>query len=160
MIADPCSLYHGFKRIDEDGYNAQVNGCVYTVDDVDEFFKAVWIVFELPRRMTRDKYESECQRLNVAPLDDANTLKYKFGDYDLGTYFATADLRQQKGIPFKLHQIRAYSLADELDAARNVVTTVVEVPAQEGELWEECRSCGAIPVHMPLHLCRKCWPST
>jgi len=161
MITDPCSLYRGFKRINEKGCNAQVDSFLYTVDDVDEFFKAVWIVIKLPHRMTRNEYESECHRLNVAPLDDANTLKYIRGNYDLGTYFATADLRQQKGIPFTLHQIRAYSLADEvLDAAKDVVTTVVEVPAPEGELWEKCSSCGAEPVHMPLHLCRKCWPST
>ena len=160
MTADPCSLYHGFKRIDENGYNAQVNGCIYSVDNPDEFFNAVWIVFELPRRMTRDEYEFNCQQLNITPLDDAITLKYKFGDFDLGTYFATADLRRQKGIPFKLHQIRACSLVDELDTASSTVAVVAEVTVQEGELWEECRSCGSIPVHMPLHLCRRCCPTT
>lgn len=158
MTSDPCSIYHGFKRIDERGCNVEVNGSAYSVDNPDEFFLAVWTVFQLPKRLARAEYEAQCALNDVSPLSDAEARRFEFGSWDLGTYFATADLRRNKGIPFALHQIRAFSMKDE-QASAAVIPVGLTAPAMEGELWEECRSCGTQPVHMPLHLCRKCWPA-
>jgi hypothetical protein len=160
MTIDPCSLYHGFKRIDFRGCNVKVNGSMYSVDNPDDFFTAVWTVFQLPRSLSRAAYEAECWRNGVTPLGDKEVGRFNTGAcvWDLGTYFPTAKLRQEKGIPFTLHQIRARSLKDEHAQAAAAAPVAPPAPVMEGKLWEECRSCGAAPVHMPLHLCQRCWP--
>ena len=94
MNTDPCSLYHGFKRIDERGCNVKVNGSLYNVDSPDKFFVAVWTIFELPNRLDRAAYLAACAEHGVTPLDDHQTTQYMIGSYDLGTYFATAESRQ------------------------------------------------------------------
>jgi len=160
-MSDPCNLYHGFKRINQHGCNVQVNGSLYSVDNPDAFFTDVWACFSLPRRLTRDEYELQCRKLDVKPLSDENTKKFFYGSWDLGTYFATAELRKNRGIPNTLHQIRAYTLKDEDEQKNSMIIAkfVSEAPVIEGELWEPCAVCSAQPVHMPLHLCRACWPT-
>jgi hypothetical protein len=158
MTTDPCSLYHGFKRINERGCNVKVNGSLYDVDNPDEFFVAVWAMFKLPNRLDRAAYLAACAEHGVTPLDDHQTTQYVIGDYDLGTYFATAELRQERGIPNTIHQRRGFVVAEQRDAAA-AQAPAAAVPSMSGELWEACTNCGAQPVHMPLHLCRRCWPA-
>jgi len=159
MTTDPCSLYHGFKRINERGCNVKVNGSLYDVDNPDEFFVAVWAMFKLPNRLDRAAYLAACAEHGVTPLDDHQTTQYVIGDYDLGTYFATAELRQERGIPNTIHQRRGFVVKAEQRDAAAAQAPAATVPSMSGELWEACTNCGAQPVHMPLHLCRRCWPA-
>lgn len=156
IILDPCNLYHGFKRINEHGCNVQVNGSLYSVDNPDDFFADVWVCFNLPRRLTRGEYELQCRTLGVSPLSDKDTQRFFHGSWDLGTYFATAELRKNYGIPNTLHQIRAHTLKDEQAQVSTPIAESIVKP--EGELWEHCYVCNKQPVLMPLHLCRDCWP--
>ena len=159
MNTDPCSLYHGFKRIDERGCNVKVNGSLYNVYSPDKFFVAVWTIFELPNRLDRAAYLAACAEHGVTPLDDHQTTQYMIGSYDLGTYFATAESRQERGIPNTLHQRRGFAVRDEQSAAAAVEIPTATVPIMSGELLETCTGCGAQPVHMPLQLCQRCWPA-
>lgn len=153
------TLYSGFKLIDDRGCNVQVNGSMYKVDFPDDFFAAVWAMFKLPNRLDRAAYLAACAEHGVTPLDDHQTTQYVIGDYDLGTYFATAEFRRERGIPNTLHQRRGFVVRDEQRAAAAAQAPVATVPSMSGELWEACGNCGAQPVHMPLHLCQKCWPA-
>jgi hypothetical protein len=152
------TLYHGFQLIDECGCNVQVDGSMYNVDAPDDFFAVVSAMLKLPVRLDRAAYENACTVYGVTPLDDQETTQFCRGDYDLGTYFATAAARRDLGIPNTLHQRRGFFVEAQQRAIAAAPAPVASFPSMNGQLWEDC-VCGAQPVYMPLHLCQKCWPA-
>jgi len=140
----------------------QLSGRTYRVDNADEFirFYAGWAL--LPMHMSREQYEAACATYGVEAVPD-DRVGRGWGDFDIQTYFSTAERRQQYGIPHTLNQRRAFAINSEREqaAAPSVPVNVpVDTPTTKmsGQLWEQCRQCGAEPVYMPLHLCEKCWP--
>ncbi len=143
--------------------SVQLGGCTYRVDNADDFiqFYAGWAL--LPTHMSRAQYEAACATYGIEAAPD-NRVGRGWGDFDIKTYFSTAEKRQQYGIPLSLNQRRAFAINSEGEqAAAPSVPVIVPVdtptPKMSGQLWEKCR-CGAEPVYMPLHLCEKCWPKS
>lgn len=104
----------------------------------------------------RDDYESACRELGAEAMADAEISRSYGVKHGV---FTTASYPAKEVAKMTLAALRWRAIEAELEARVSSEPNSPRPVAMQGQIWDQCESCGAEPSYLPLHLCEKCWPT-
>lgn len=150
-----------FKNVKWQGWTV-----IVPVRDVDAFVKHLRSMHEIISygKLDRKTYEMLCKKFGVKPVQDKELSGYygiRHVNFSMSHYNSPKPGYRESAISGQLGQQRFFAIEREMKS-KSVVSARAAMAgpvARDGQIWEPCVKCGKEPSYLPLHLCKKCWPS-